>query len=180
MSGYSLGALVVGDFLAAQARGQCRDCEVLAVVNIANPARRAGQSYGLPSHGFGIDGQHAPWPTGVDVFEIANLVDGITSLPASSPWRQVADQIRTFSLGNPQVWFEHMVAQLDGMEVTQASANWWDPSFWQGYAEAPAWLRGYLFDGQHQAAYLQPRWYDQRGNRVPAVELVADVVASYA
>ncbi|GAC70711.1 hypothetical protein GS4_39_00420 [Gordonia soli NBRC 108243] len=180
LAGYSLGALVVSDFLAARARGAYRDCTVLAVVNIANPARRAAQSYGRPSFGYGLDGAHPAWPAGIDVYEIANPVDGITSMPAESPLRPLADQIRTFSLGDPHVWFDHMVAQLDGMEARQARAQWWEPTFWQSYAEAPAWLRGYLFDGQHTRAYTERRWYGRAGRRISAQDLVAETVAIYA
>lgn len=181
LGGYSLGALVVSDFLAAQARGSYQDCEILGVVNIANPARQAGVSYGLPSFGFGLDGQHKRWPS-LPVYEIANPVDGICSAPANSPWRPLADKIRSFSVSRmgAREWFNSMIAQLDGQERVQAQSHWWDAAFWQAYAEAPAWLRGYLFDGQHTAAYGQPRWIDSRGLRVTGQQLAAQVVSGFA
>lgn len=181
LSGYSLGALVVSDFLTAQVRGMYSDCEIAGVVNIANPSRKAGQSYGLPSFGWGLDGQHGRWPD-VPVYEIANPVDGITSAPANSPWRPLADSIRTFSVTQRGAveWFNSMMARLDGQERRQAQAQWWDASFWQAYAEAPAWLRGYLFDGQHTTAYRQPRWIDSRGARVTGQQLAAQVVGRLA
>lgn len=182
LSGYSLGALVVSDFLEAQAWGEYRDCEVIAVVNIANPARAAGHSYGLPSHGYGLDGQHKAWPRGLPVYEIANPVDGITSAPAGSPWRLFADKIRAFSISRQGAdeWFQTMLAQLQRRQDVQAPVNWMDPTFWQAYAEAPAWLRGYLYDGQHTIAYGQRRWMDASGRRVTGQELAAQVVSRYA
>ncbi|MGV9825456.1 PE-PPE domain-containing protein [Gordonia sp. NPDC003429] len=181
ISGYSLGALVVSDFMDAKAHGQYADCEVLAVVNIANPARAAGVSYGLPSFGFGLDGQHKPWLPGVDVYEIANPVDAITSAPWDSPWRIAADKVRAFnaSVEGASAWFADMIAQLDGQEAAQAQENWWNAGFWQAYAQAPAWLRGYLYDGQHTTAYGAPRWYNESGQRVTGQQLVADVVSKY-
>ncbi|AZG45078.1 alpha/beta hydrolase family protein [Gordonia insulae] len=182
LSGYSLGALVVSDFLVAKARGAFADCMVVAVVNVADPGRRAGYSYGLPSFGFGLDGQHAPWPPGIDVYQIANPVDGITSAPADSPLRVVADKIRSFSITQQGAveWFDDMIAQLNGQQATQIQANWWRPEFWQAYAEAPGWLRGYLFDGQHTIAYGRPSWFSESGHRVNGIQLAAGAVAHYA
>ncbi|PXW34142.1 UNVERIFIED_CONTAM: PE-PPE domain-containing protein [Williamsia faeni] len=178
LAGYSLGALVVSDFLAAQARGEFADCEVSAVVLIANPARVPGVSYGLPSFGYGLDGTHPRWPA-VPTYEIANPVDMITSAPANSPWRQFADQIRAFSLGDVPSWMHHMLDQLDGAERRQALDQWWEPTFWQSYAEAPVWLRGYLSDGQHTVAYSQPHWCDDSGRKVTGIELAASAISHH-
>ncbi len=182
ISGYSLGALVISDFLEAKARGLYSDCLVSAVVNIANPGRRAGQSYGRPSFGYGLDGQHKHWPSGLPTYEIANPVDGITSAPASSPWRLLADKIRHLSVsvqGLPD-WFDDLIKQLDGVEETQIPEHWTEPAFWQAWAEAPAWLRGYLFDHQHDVAYGEPRWFDTHGHAVTGQQLAAAVVRKHA
>lgn len=176
--GYSLGALVISDFLTLQARGLFTDCEVSAVVNLANPARAAGVSFGLPSFGYGLDGQHPQWPP-IPTYEIANPVDLITSAPANSPWRQFADQIRTFSVADVGTWLRHMLDQLDGAEQRQAQGNWLRPEFWEAYAQAPAWLVGYLRDGQHTAAYTQPRWYDPSGRKVTGVQLAALAISRH-
>ncbi|MFW0797257.1 alpha/beta fold hydrolase [Gordonia sp. CPCC 205515] len=182
LSGYSLGALVVSDLLAAKARGDFSDCFVDAVVNIANPARRPGQSYGRPSFGFGLDGPHAPWPTGLPTFEIANPVDGITSAPANSPWRAFAGAIRKLSVSvqSLDAWFADLIRQLDDFERALIPTQWTDQAFWQAWAEAPAWLRGYLFDGQHTAAYGDAKWYDSSGHAVNGVQLAASVVKLHA
>ena len=181
ISGYSLGALVVSDFLDAKAKGQYADCEVAAVVNIANPARAAGQSYGLPSVGFGLDGQHDPWPAGIDVYEIANMSDAITSAPWDSPWRQTADDIRRFNIALQGVgaYFADKIAYLDGQKVAQAQANWLSLEFWQAYAAASSQLAGYLFEGAHTVKYTQPHWFNEQGRPVSAQLLVAEVVAKY-
>lgn len=181
ISGYSLGALVVSDFLEAKARGQYADCEVAACVNIANPARAAGQSYGLPSVGFGLDGQHGSWPAGIDVCEIANMNDAITSAPWDSPWRRTADSIRDFnvSIQGTEAFFADKIARLDGEKTAQAQANWLSIEFWQAYAAAPGQLWGYLFGGEHTVRYTEPRWYNERGQLVSAQLLAAEVVAKY-
>ncbi len=180
ISGYSLGALVVSDFLVAKYAGQYADCEVAAIVNIANPARAAGVSYGLPSVGFGLDGQHSPWPN-IDVYEIANITDTITSAPWDSPLRQIADAIRDFniSIEGVEAFFADQVAYLDGQKTAQAQANWLSVEFWQAYAAAPGQLYGYLIGAQHTDAYLTPQWVSETGSLVTAVQLAADVVAQY-
>lgn len=182
LSGYSLGALVVSDFLVAKATGKYADCEISAVVNIANPGRRAGQSYGLPSFGWGLDGQHDQWPVGLPTYEIANPVDGITSAPSNSPWRLLARELRTISLTTQglQDWFDDLIGQLDAVEKPLIPTNWTDPDFWRAWAEAPAWLRGYLFDGQHDRAYGDKRWRDTNGAPISGQQLAANVVKQYA
>ncbi|MGV9713178.1 PE-PPE domain-containing protein [Gordonia sp. NPDC003424] len=184
LSGYSLGALVVSDFLEAQAHGEYADCEVSAVVNIANPARRRGQSYGLPSSGWGLDGEHGAWPAGLPTYEIANPVDGITSAPGNSPWRLLAREIREISLTVQGLndWFADLINQLNTVEtaLSHTSAPWTDPGFFQAWWEAPAWLRGYLFDGQHDRAYGDTRWRDSSNAPISGMQLAADVVRGYA
>lgn len=178
ISGYSLGALVVSDFLARKRAGEFGDCEVAAVVNIANPARQAGVSYGLPSNGFGLDGQHKPWPD-IPVYEIANPSDLITSAPANSPWRMLADKIRVCSASDPIAWMADLTAQLSGQEAQQAQANLFNLDWWQAYAEAPGWAYGYLFGGEHFTHYGDLKWYAEDGSRVSGIELAAKAVSKH-
>lgn len=175
ISGYSLGALVVSDFLSAKATGSYADCEVSAVVNMANPDRQAGMSYGLPSSGFGIDGQHKTWPD-IPVYEIANPSDLITSAPADSPWRILADKIRQCSATTVEAWLNNLLAQLDGQQAIQAQAHLFDVAWWEAYAQAPGWAYGYLIGGQHTNHYFDRKWFTEDGTMVSGVELVAHAV----
>lgn len=182
VSGYSLGALVVSDFLAAKQAGEYSDCEISAVVQLANPARQRGVSYGRPSTGFGLDGEHSAWPD-LPVYEIANPLDPITSAPADSPWRQVADLIREFNISveGAQQFFDSMIGYITQRKTLQArqNFNWVSAEFWVSYLDAPAQLRAYLFDGEHTSAYQTPGWFSESGGAVTGIELVAEAVAKY-
>lgn len=178
LAGYSLGALVVSDFLE-QATGNLMVLpEIAAVVNIANPARHRSQSYGLPSFGYGLDGEHGVWPD-APVFEIANPVDMITSAPDLSPWRQLAIALRQTSLADPWRTATAFLDSLDDMHRLSLGENWTDPQWWRAYAEAPAWLRGYLFDGQHTFAYGQDLWRDPKGLPTSGISLAAQAISDH-
>lgn len=106
IGGYSLGALCASRLLEGiNAREFTRDngdpIEVKFVCNIANPARRAGESVFslVPNNLYGLHGEHKPWPNiGFDnVFEYANKEDIITASPVDSPFRLVNDGISPFS-----------------------------------------------------------------------------------
>lgn len=181
IGGYSLGALVVSDLLAAIARGEYPDLEIDVVVNLANPGRAEGESYGLPSTGFGLDGQHPAWPAGIPVYEIANPADAITSAPADSPWRMAADAIRTFNISVEGIesWVSSMIAQMDGRQQVQAQAHLFDAAWWAAYAAAPGQLYGYALGGEHTNGYQRAQWFNASGSRVTGQQLAAEVVASF-
>ena len=178
LSGYSLGALVVSDYLAERAAG-LDGPPILAVVNIATPSRWEGDSYGMPSVGYGLDGPHPAWPA-VPRYEIANPADMITSASKWTPWRRFAVVIRGLSFGNLGAWVPALLEGLDELKAQGLGANWWKPEWWIAFAQAPGELYGYLYGGEHTVAYSQPRWSDEEGNPVSGVSLAALVVDTYA
>lgn len=157
--GYSLGALVVSLLLSRINCGIYKNedgspLEISFVCNLANPARRQGESVlglcGMDT--YGLYGEHDPWPdTCLDrVFEYANPADLITSAAWDSPVRFISDTINPFSfltlrLGDP-------LAQLKVHKNKDKYYEFWNPRFWNKYKEAAIQIIGYLTpwpDGEH-------------------------------
>jgi len=180
LMGYSLGALVVSDYLEQRAAGLFGP-QIVAVINIANPSRWEGDSYGLPSVGYGLDGPHGPWPM-VPRYEIANPGDMITSASAWTPWRRFAVVIRGLSFGILDgAWVPALLAGLDELKAQGLAANWRKPEWWIAFAQAPGELYGYLYGGEHTTAYTQrAQWADEEGNLVTGVSLAALLVDAYS
>ncbi|MFI5776972.1 PE-PPE domain-containing protein [Nocardia sp. NPDC051570] len=108
--GYSQGATVVSRFLEGMTRGDYPDVEVAFVGLIANPMRGQGWvSVDGSNVGYGIAGEHGPWPDDFPVWEIANPRDPICSLPGSSPLRGFADLTAAFSIADPAWWGQQLV-----------------------------------------------------------------------
>lgn len=179
LMGYSLGALVVSDYLEQRAAG-LPGPNIVAVINIANPSRWEHDSYGLPSVGYGLDGQHGPWPM-VPRYEIANPADMITSASKWSPWRRFAVVIRGLSFGNLGAWVPALLAGLDELKAQGLGSNWWKPEWWVAFAQAPGELWGYLYGGEHTTAYTdRAQWADEEGNLVTGAALAALLIDTYA
>lgn len=178
LMGYSLGALVVSDYLEQRAAGLSGP-QIVAVINIANPSRWEGDSYGLSSVGYGLDGPHGPWPF-VPRYEIANPGDMITSAGPFSPWRRFAVVIRGLSFGNLGAWVPALLAGLDELKAQGLAANWWRAEWWTAFAQAPGELYGYLYGGEHTTAYGEARWSDEEGNPISGVSLAARLVDAYS
>jgi hypothetical protein len=144
--GYSLGASCVSRFLELKAQGQYADCEIAWAGFIANPWRAEGEGLNpAGTYGFGISGQHGPWPSNVKTFTVANPSDGITSCPAVSPLRDLTPGVDALTFAELD-WTPAYAASLlnhPGGVYTPAE-----------YLQAVALLRGYMIDGQHTTAYI--------------------------
>lgn len=151
--GYSLGAEVVSRFLEAQAAGQYSDCELAFSACVANPLRRQGDSIDPNPQGFGINGQMSCEPPQPH-FECANPQDGITSCPADSPLRDIADVVSAFGLAQIGGWTHDLVNRL--LERRWQPANWGNLlhpiKTWETYQTAADLVAGYL-TGAHTRAY---------------------------
>ncbi|GAB0103375.1 hypothetical protein JMUB6875_23480 [Nocardia sp. JMUB6875] len=161
--GYSLGAEVVTRFLEAKARGEYPDCEVAWAANIANPLRREGDSIDERSTGFGINGQHGPWPDEFPIWEVANPADGITSCPADSPLRTLADTVSAFGFVALGGWSADLADRLRQNRWQPASFGWWlrPVQTWQLWTRAAALMDGYLRGGTHTSAYVSAGYCDR-------------------
>lgn len=153
--GYSLGAEVVSKFLEAQAAGEYADCEIAISACMANPLRREGDSIDAQPYGFGINGQMAADPKHPH-FECANPADGITSSPADSPLRSLADVVSAFGLSQIGGWGEDLVHRMLERRWQPVTWGWWQHPVktWDLYEEAAAEIRGYL-TGAHTLQYEQ-------------------------
>jgi hypothetical protein len=165
--GYSLGGVVVSRFLEAKAQGLYEDCEIAWAGFVANPNRAPGESIDLGSIGYGINGAHGPWPS-LPTFTAANPADGITSCPAHSPLRAMADTMSAFSFAALGGWSMNLVARLlehqfqPVGEVDPVAAARLDYN-------AAALVRGYLFDGQHTRIYVQGGYCDRLAAAINAL-----------
>jgi hypothetical protein len=153
--GYSLGAEVVSKFLEAQAAGQYSDCQLAFSACVANPLRRVGDSIDPNPQGYGINGMMQCEPPNPH-FECANPNDGITSCPADSPLRDIADAVSAFGLAAIGGWSQDLVNRL--LERRWQPANWGNilhpVKTWETYQTAADLVGGYL-TGQHTTVYSQ-------------------------
>lgn len=159
--GYSLGAVVVSRFNEAQSAGKYADCEVAFTATVANPLRCEGDSIDPGSRGFGINGQHGQFPARPH-FEVANEFDAITSCPADSPLRNLADVMSAFSFAEVGGWTEDLIDRLLRSRWQPGDPTWWlhPVRTWQRYNEAAQDVVGYL-TGQHSARYITGGYCDR-------------------
>lgn len=153
--GYSLGAETVSRFLERKAQGEFSDCQLAWVGMVANPNRSPGESIDNNSVGYGINGVHSPYPLGLPVFNAANPQDGITSCPEGSPLRTLADHVSNFTFAGTS-WSQDEINRLLTNRWQPTDPYWWahPVETWKKYNTAAALMRGYLFDGQHEAHYI--------------------------
>lgn len=170
---YSLGALVLDDFRAVQARGAFLDCEIAFSAAVANPARRAGESIDLNPHGFGINGERDDFTPGVPHFEAANPADVITSSSAGSPLRTLADGMSAFSFAEVGGWSQDMADRLRRRRFQPVAVDWWrDPvGTWQVYDEAWRGVIGYLSGREHIAAYVEDGYCVRLADRINELDV---------
>ncbi|MFJ4653834.1 PE-PPE domain-containing protein [Nocardia sp. NPDC088792] len=170
IAGYSLGAMVVTRFLEAKAAGEYADCEVAWAATVANPLRAEGSSIDPAPVGFGLAGQHGPWPDGIPVWEAANPADAITSCPADSPLRTLADAVSEFSFADLGGWTSDLIDRV--------LANRWQPTdigsllhpiaTWRLWSQTAALMEGYAFGGQHTSAYIVGGYIDRLSSAINA------------
>ncbi|WP_405164732.1 PE-PPE domain-containing protein [Nocardia sp. NBC_01499] len=161
--GYSLGAEVVTRFLEAKARGEYADCDVAWAANVANPLRREGDSIDPDPVGFGINGQHGPWPECIPTWEVANPADGIASCPADSPLRTLADAVSAFSFAQLGGWTQALVDRIRANRWQPARLGWWlrPVRTWQLWSQAADLMDGYVRGGEHTLAYQRAGYCDR-------------------
>lgn len=134
---YSLGSLVANQLLTEMCAGQHADLEISFVLNIANPGRREGESIGNVAAGFGIHGQRGLGPAHIPVLELANPHDMITAAAWDSPVRDLSPVISSFSLvEGARLGTVNLDKQLAERKSREKYWQFWNPRFWQRYAEA--------------------------------------------
>ncbi|MEU9515885.1 PE-PPE domain-containing protein [Micromonospora sp. NPDC048169] len=156
--GFSQGAGIAGDAAAEYGAGKYRDLEVVGCALIADPGRPAGGT--MPSvpaaSGYGIVKSRPI--TGITAWWAAVEGDPITSLPAGSPLRTIADTADYFSLSSPQD------ALRWGLDLYTRALNrnyqrWWSIEHWRTWGGAAQAARNYLprpaGAGLHALAYVE-------------------------
>ncbi|MFI9508420.1 PE-PPE domain-containing protein [Nocardia sp. NPDC052566] len=168
--GYSLGAIVVTEFLEAKARGEYADCEVAWAANIANPWRRQGDSIDGDAVGFGINGEHGRWPDDIPTWEVANPADGITCCPEDSPLRGLADTLSAFSFAELGGWGVALASRIRSNRWQLSRLGWWQRPIrnWRLWSQAAVLMDGYVRGGTHNAAYRTDGYCDRLAEVVNA------------
>lgn len=166
--GYSLGAEVVSAFLERQAAGDFADCQIAWAAMVANPRRAEGDSIDPNPIGYGIDGPHAPWPTAFPIWEAANPKDGITSCPAGSPLRALADGISAFSFAALGGWTADLATKMRSQRFQPTSWGWWAHPIatWRLYDTAATEMLGYLSGQTHIRDYIAGGFCQRLANRI--------------
>lgn len=148
--GYSAGAHVVSLLLAQLAAGKHPDLVVSGAVLVANPIRHRKDSF---APGWGIAGEHAPFPRTTWVLDVANPADIICCSEEFSPVRLFSDTSKHFSSRDPLGW-----AAKYGAELAAGTAQaWWNPMVRGRLRRAAEGLRRYADGSAHQ------RWYIESG-----------------
>jgi hypothetical protein len=131
LGGYSLGAQVISDFLELKAAGQFDDCDIEGVFLLANPSRALDEGIDPDLPGWGINGEHKPWPRDIPVVTGANPADVITCCPPNSPLRVIAQGVDELAAADftPEQLFDFVIG-----------------------------IRGYLVGGEHTIAYFAGVW----------------------
>ncbi|MFE5290120.1 PE-PPE domain-containing protein [Nocardia sp. NPDC056611] len=141
--GYSQGATVVSRLLEGIERGDYPDVEIAFAGLVANPTRADGwESIDGSNLGYGIAGEHGPWPSDFPIWEVAQPRDPICSLPGDSLLRSFADLTEAFSVADPGWWAQQLAARIHGHGLQAAGLD---------VALAISELLDYAMFGQHAA-----------------------------
>ena len=161
---YSLGAEVVSTLLVMMQQGKLHGLEVAWAAMIADPLRAEGESIDGPDSvvGEGINGPHEPYPPNVQVFHVANKLDGITCCPLGSPLRRLADDASNFTFANLS-WSRGLADRLLRQRWQHVDwVQWLHPFLtWRDYQAAADLMYGYLVGGQHDRAYRTGGYLDR-------------------
>lgn len=121
LCGFSQGATVISKLLEAIARNEYRGLGIVGVMMIANPTRAQGHTVDPRCEGYGVSGEHGPWPIWIPVWEIAHPNDMITNLRPGSIIRTFGDLSSSFSLSDPIAWAVDV-----GKKIAERSLQaWW-------------------------------------------------------
>lgn len=151
--GYSQGCAVVTQILERIAAGDLDDLEISFAALIANPHRAKRHSLDISVSGYGISGEHGPWPIGeFPIIELANDKDPICALPAGSPIRGFYDLTHSFSITSPTRWARELFDQVS----IQKRQRWWDLPVVGRWSRAVDDVANFVLRGEH-TMYDNPR-----------------------
>lgn len=152
VAGYSQGAGIAGDVAAEWGNGFHSDLDIRGAALIADPARPQGVSINPDPGGHGITGER--FIEGMPVWHVAAWNDPITSLPAGSPLRTLADLSAYWSINSPTAFLEWGRSALWAVQQRRLQ-RWWHPLDLMALTSAVTNAKGYLLDGRHTDAYVR-------------------------
>lgn len=145
--GYSGGAALAGNVAAEIARGDYPELDVRGVGLISDPLRPP-DPWGSQEP-WGIAGSRPIARVWFPVWHCADPADVITSCPANSPLRTLADQSAAFSLADPREWGWDLIRRVRERRFQATIRDWRNvPEVWRAYGAAIDGVRGYL-TGDH-------------------------------
>ncbi|NUS42448.1 MAG: cutinase family protein [Mycobacteriaceae bacterium] len=152
--GYSQGAGIAGDFAAEVGTGFYPGlrAKVAACGLIADPLRPHRTALGADPGGYGILGQRSI--PHIPTYWVAAERDPITSLPAGSPLRSVADLTEYWCLASPGAFLKWGQSVVDRANRPAGWQRWWHSTGRKHVVDTVDWTRGYLVDGRHTTAYV--------------------------
>jgi pimeloyl-ACP methyl ester carboxylesterase len=161
--GYSGGAALAGNVAAEIGRGEHPELDVRGVGLISDPRRHPGltdPTWGIAGARMILSSSKAP------VWSLADPADVITSCPANSPLRTLADQSAAFSLADPVAWGADLVGRLKRGQWQAVRLDWRNPrAVLAQYRQAITDAEGYLVRGDHTSyatrIYRDGRTYTQ-------------------
>jgi pimeloyl-ACP methyl ester carboxylesterase len=153
IAGYSQGAAIAGDLADQIGRGRWPwlTGKVVACALIADPLRPiVGHTVNVTG-GFGLGGQRTIH--GLPTFWAAAQGDPITSLPAGSPLRDVADLNAYACVRSPEEFLQWGHALVSTIRDGEAQP-WWHNATPDQWSTASGFLENYLVRGRHTTAYV--------------------------
>jgi hypothetical protein len=155
--GYSGGAALAGNVAAEVGAGLHKGLDVRGVGLVSDPLRPRRP---VRSPGWGIAGGREI--LNLPVWWMADPADVITSCPAKSPLRTIADQSAAFSLVDPMAWGWDIVERLRRQRWQRTITDWRNTTeVWGAYSEAINGAQGYLF-GRDHLSYASRTYRDGR------------------
>ena len=145
--GYSQGSAIVGNVAARL--DSLPHLDVRAVAMFSDPLRDRRQYAPMPiaPEGYGACGERWIDDTRRHVWSFSAQGDPISSLPAGSPLRSLADWSDWMSTSDPQAWARDIITDIR----TRRMQRWWDIKNWRDWADALAFAKGLIQDGRHFA-----------------------------
>lgn len=147
LTGHSAGAHVISILLEQMAAGQHKDLVIDGVVLFANPLRAKSDS---AAPGYGIAGQHGPWPKSIPVVDVANPADIICCCEEFSPMRGFADVTKSFSFTDSVGWATRFFMAA----VTGKNQAWFNPRARGSFGRAIVGVQGYMGGVAHGSWYV--------------------------
>lgn len=176
--GYSLGALVVQEYLKHQP-----SAGIDRVILLSNPGgkylapwmggwRREGSTvYSGIASGMMNDEKLGTDMNRLDVWHVAHRMDPIANLHPKSPLRSICPWLWAMDLDNPIPWLNTIMEEIQKTQMW-AWLRFWEPGYRDAVNEMLPDLQRYLTK-YHTHIYEEPEWTTLFGKKMTGIEVIA-------